>query len=143
MSLKIKTTGMCIYVQTETEEMYGVKFCKFRLGDYFYPGCVSLGHLPEETRIQKMNRLWNLIGTKIDPAASMSEGPYFGKPKKKIDPIPVVVQQFGRGHRNRVLFKAKLKSNGSEIEIHKLKAGSLYDYADDKRAYKAEEIILK
>jgi hypothetical protein len=47
---------------TETEIMYGINYCNFFLYDLAYPGVMSIGHLPEEIRMQKMNRIMNNRG---------------------------------------------------------------------------------
>jgi hypothetical protein len=46
---------------SESEKMYGINFYHFTLSDLMYPGVMAVEHLPEETRIQKMNRLWSGI----------------------------------------------------------------------------------
>jgi hypothetical protein len=44
---------------TETEMMYGYNFCYFTLMDLMFPGVMAVDFLPEETRLQKMNRIWS------------------------------------------------------------------------------------
>jgi hypothetical protein len=49
-------------LKNKDDRYVGIKDGKFRLGDIFYPGCMAIGNLPEETRIQKMNRMWKDMG---------------------------------------------------------------------------------
>ncbi len=82
-----------IWQQSETELMYGVKFCRFRLGDIYYPGCMQLDRLPEETRVQKMNRLWKELGQIKTPA-----------PVQQKTPV-VIKQMMGRASEQKRLFE--------------------------------------
>lgn len=63
-----------LWQQSETELMYGVKFCKFYLGDIFYPGCLNYdGSVSDDVIKQKMDRIWKQLGEIDRPKPTFQE----------------------------------------------------------------------
>jgi hypothetical protein len=72
-----------IWQQTESEEMYGHKFCKFYIADIFYPGCLNYGgNIPDEIIQQKINRMWNTLGEIDEPKPAPVSVPVLPKARR-------------------------------------------------------------